>query len=74
MRALISGPHRFHSLDDLDVVDLARRDPEALVGGQEPVTLDEVHWEPDLLLAVERAMDRQPVRNGWCSWVPPTSC
>lgn len=61
VRALIPGPRRFHSLDDLDVVDLARRDPEALVGGQEPVTLDEVQREPDLLLAVKRAVDRQPI-------------
>ncbi|MFN3285492.1 MAG: ATP-binding protein [bacterium] len=61
VRALIPGPRRFHSLDDLDVVDLARRDPEALVGGQEPVTLDEVQREPDLLVAVKRAVDRQPV-------------
>ncbi|MDR7602511.1 MAG: hypothetical protein QN172_08655 [Armatimonadota bacterium] len=59
VRALIPGPRRFHSLDDLDVVDLARRDPEALAGGREPVTLDEVQREPDLLLAIKRAVDRQ---------------
>ena len=41
------GPRRYHSLDDLDVLDLARRDPDALLGGAEPVTLDEVQREPD---------------------------
>ena len=57
--ALIPGKRRYLSLDDLDVVDLARRDPEALVGGPMPVTLDEVQREPDLLLAVKRAIDRR---------------
>jgi hypothetical protein len=54
---LTPGKRRFLSLDDLDVVELARRDPAALVGGSEPVTLDEVQREPDLLLAVKRAID-----------------
>ncbi len=55
---LTPGRRRYLSLDDLDVVDLARRDPEALVGGAVPVTLDEVQREPDLLLAVKRAIDK----------------
>lgn len=52
------------SLDDLDVLDLARRDPDALVHGSHPVTLDEVQREPDLLSAVKREIDRdrQPGR------------
>jgi hypothetical protein len=56
---LTPGKRRYLSLDDLDIVDLARRDPEALVGGSTPVTLDEVQREPDLLLAVKRAIDRR---------------
>ena len=56
---LAPGARRFLSLDDLDVVEAARRDPEALVGGARPVTLDEVQREPDLLHAVKRAIDRQ---------------
>lgn len=50
---------RYYSLDDLEVVDLARRDPDALVGGDGPVTLDEIQREPDLLRAVKRAIDRK---------------
>jgi len=50
---------RYFSLDDLDVADVARRDPEILVGGAQPVTLDEVQREPDLLRAVKRAIDRR---------------
>ena len=55
---LVPGRRRYLSLDDLDVLDAARRDPEALVGGSEPVTLDEVQREPGLLRAVKRAIDR----------------
>ena len=55
---LAPGERRFLSLDDLDVVDTARRDPEALLGGNQPVTLDEVQREPDLLAAVKREVDR----------------
>ena len=56
---LTSERRRFLSLDDLDVLDAARRDPEALLGGNWPVTIDEVQREPSLLLAVKRAIDRQ---------------
>ena len=56
---LMPGGRRFLSLDDLDVVDAARRDPEALLGGSQQVTLDEVQREPDLLHAMKRAIDQQ---------------
>lgn len=56
---LVPGGRSYFSLDDLDVVDAARRDPDALVGGSRPVTLDEVQREPDLLHAVKRAIDKE---------------
>jgi hypothetical protein len=40
------------SLDDMHVFELARQNPEAMVGGAAKVTPDEVQREPDLLLAV----------------------
>jgi predicted AAA+ superfamily ATPase len=49
----------YFSLDDLDVRDLAQRDPGALLGGARPVTLDEVQRAPDLLRAVKQAIDRR---------------
>jgi predicted AAA+ superfamily ATPase len=58
---LSRGRRRYFSLDDLDVLDAARRDPEVLVGGDQPVTLDEVQREPRLLHAVKRAIDRRRV-------------
>ena len=58
------GDRRYVSLDDLDVIDAARRDPDALVGGDQPLTIDEVQRHPDLLHAVKRVIDgrRQPGR------------
>jgi hypothetical protein len=55
---LVPGTRRYATLDDFDVLDAARRDPEVLVGGPGPVTLDEVQREPELLRAVKRAIDR----------------
>ena len=46
-------------MDDLDVLGLARRDPDALARGSQRVTLDEVQREPGLLSAVKREVDRE---------------
>ncbi|MEO7521908.1 MAG: ATP-binding protein [Gemmatimonas sp.] len=56
---LVGGARRYFTLDDLDVLDAARRDPEVLVGGTGPVTLDEVQREPAILAAVKRVIDRK---------------
>ena len=34
---LVPGERRYRSLDDCDVRDAARRDPEALLGGDDPL-------------------------------------
>lgn len=53
------GAGRYVTLDDLEMLDRARRDPETLVEGPgHPVVLDEVQRAPDLLVAVKRAVDR----------------
>lgn len=61
---LTPGRRRYYSLDELDVLQAARHDPEVLLEGDQPITLDEVQREPDLLHAVKRAIDRdrQPGR------------
>ena len=56
---LTPGRRRYMSLDDLDVFELARRDPHALLGGETPLTLDEIQREPELLRAIKRAIDRK---------------
>ena len=53
-----AAERRYYSLDDLDVIDTARRDSDILVGGTQPVTLDEVQRAPGLLRAVKRSIDR----------------
>ena len=58
VQKLAPGKRTYFSLDELDVLDLARRDPEALLGGRQNVTLDEVQREPAVLSAVKRAIDR----------------
>jgi len=61
VRRLAPGKRRYRSLDDLDVLDAARRTPELLVGGADPVALDEVQRAPELMHAVKRAIDRRRV-------------
>jgi predicted AAA+ superfamily ATPase len=60
VQLLTPGERRFHSLDEFEVADLAARDPEALLAGSSPVTIDEVQRQPSLLSAVKRAIDRKP--------------
>jgi predicted AAA+ superfamily ATPase len=55
---LVAGRRQYRTLDDLDALDLARRDPEALVDVPGPLTLDEVQRAPAVLPAVKRAVDR----------------
>jgi predicted AAA+ superfamily ATPase len=49
---------RYLTLDDLETLEVARRDPEGLVAGAEALTIDEVQRAPDLLLAIKREVDR----------------
>ncbi|MCP3981053.1 MAG: ATP-binding protein [bacterium] len=55
---------RYLTLDDLETLEAARRDPEGLVAGAEALTIDEVQRAPDLLLTIKREVDRdrQPGR------------
>jgi hypothetical protein len=60
VRALTGEPQRpYLTLDNLEVLERARREPEALVRSAERMTLDEVQRSPDLLLAVKRAVDER---------------
>ena len=63
VQELIPGSRRFFSLDDLDALDLTRRNPAELLAGTGPVTIDEVQKAPDLLPEVKRAVD-QDLRPG----------
>jgi len=52
----IAPDHRYLTLDDLDILDQARRDPDSLLTDP-PLILDEVQRAPELLLAIKRRVD-----------------
>jgi hypothetical protein len=54
---------RFLTLDDPAVLEVARRDPDRLLEGDGPLTLDEAQKCPDLFPALKRAVDRRR-KNG----------
>jgi len=58
VQELIPGTRRYFTLDDLDVVEMVRSDPTALVGGYQPTAIDEVQRAPELLHEIKRAIDR----------------
>lgn len=57
VRALADPERPYLTLDNLEVLERARKEPEALVRSARRLTLDEVQRSPDLLLAVKRAVD-----------------
>jgi uncharacterized protein len=52
------GPRLYESLDDIDTLELATTNPDALVKREGKLSFDEVQRSPSLLLAVKRAVDR----------------
>ena len=57
--------HLYLTLDDLEIRERARMAADDLVRSAPRLVLDEVQREPDLLLAVKRAVDEErPRRNG----------
>jgi len=49
---------RQHTLDDLDVLRQAEREPEALWAGVDSVVIDEAQRAPNILLAIKMAVDQ----------------
>ncbi len=59
IRELLGGPgRRYVSLDEIETQERAEREPAALLGGDEPITIDEVQRSPGLLLAIKRSVDK----------------
>ena len=57
VRDLSNHERQFLSLDDYDVRDLLRRNPESLFDSQTDVTVDEVQRDPSTLLAIKKVVD-----------------
>ncbi len=53
------GTRSYDTLDDIDTLELAGSNPDALVNREGRMTFDEVQRSPSLLLAVKRAVDKQ---------------
>jgi predicted AAA+ superfamily ATPase len=50
---------RYLTFDDFNTLEAARRDPEGLLAGDEPVTIDEAQKFPDILPVIKRQVDRK---------------
>ena len=57
VQQLTGEPRRYVTLDDLDARGAARQDPGLLLDGRQPLTIDEVQREPELLHAIKRSVD-----------------
>jgi hypothetical protein len=55
---------RYVTLDDFSQLAAAKENPDALVAGKEPLTIDEAQRCPELLVAIKRAVDRDRVPGG----------
>jgi hypothetical protein len=58
IQRLLDPRREYHTLDDMDVLERAKKEPAALLRSGKPMTLDEVQRGPELLLAVKREVDR----------------
>ena len=60
-RDLTLGARSYLTLDNLATLEIARLEPDRLLAGTEPLTIDEVQRAPDMLLAIKRAIDMNRV-------------
>jgi hypothetical protein len=58
IQRLLDPQREYHTLDDLDVLERAQKEPAALLRSGKPMTLDEVQRGPELLLAVKAEVDK----------------
>jgi predicted AAA+ superfamily ATPase len=59
IRQLLPGAARdYVTLDDLEILERAEREPDALLTTRQPLTIDEIQRSPRLLLGIKRAVDK----------------
>lgn len=54
---------RYVTMDDLDVMAIATKDPGAIIEDSEPLIIDEVQKAPTLLSAIKRVVDQDRSRK-----------
>lgn len=52
---------RYITLDDFAQLEAAKQNPEGLLEGEDPLTIDEAQRCPELLIAIKRAIDRKRI-------------
>ncbi|MGH7165025.1 MAG: ATP-binding protein [Nitrospiraceae bacterium] len=55
---LPTAAREYRTLDDIEILERAEKEPDALVASKQPLTIDEIQRSPTLLLAIKRAVDR----------------
>ena len=58
-----ASKRHFETLDDLDMLDLAKRRPDDLLVRAQRLTIDEVQRVPEILLSIKRDVDRRRRRG-----------
>jgi len=61
----VGAGRAYFTLDDLDVLGLAERDPKVLLTQGRPVTIDEAQRRPELLRLIKSEVDRNRVPGGF---------
>lgn len=59
--SLIGQERNFITLDDIETLERAKKEPDSLLESSLPLTVDEVQRGPNLLLAIKRLVDRKRV-------------
>ena len=59
--SLIGQERHFITLDDIELLERAEKQPDGLLESSLPLTIDEVQRSPSLLLAIKRQVDRRRV-------------
>lgn len=53
------GQRRYVTFDDFAQLEAAKSAPDLLVGSEEPITIDEAHKCPEILMAIKKAVDKK---------------
>jgi len=59
--SLISQKRNFITLDDIETLERAEKEPDSLLASSSPLTIDEVQRSPKLLITIKRLVDRRRI-------------
>lgn len=50
---------KYYTLDDFEMLERVKRNPESLMAGEDLITIDEAHKAPELLILIKREVDKK---------------